>query len=453
MTEPVISRVAIKGLFGLYNYELPSHGELQSVAILYGDNGTGKTTLLKLVFHLLSYANNRGHRTFLYDADFEELEVVLSSGYTIKAALEIHLPSKLLRLEIILNSELMAYWEYHGPELDRYVSENSEFEIQIDEDGHPTVRPKRKDLRREVKYIGNAPFVGLLREIAPAMYMLNDERRIESDSIEPRRVLRSDEKASRETNSAVAKQVALAEAMRTAASWTARNGLLVANQGSMNVHTAYVTMLDQLTISSTSKFDERGNNDDIATLMARIDKIQDMIDKQSAYELTSPISVREFKKALNKQQNSEIVANLLKPYIKSLESRLTAIEPAYNVVNVFISTLNELLRDKKISYTVSSGFKIINKVGKELAAPNLSSGEQHLLLLFCYILIARDKETVFIIDEPEISLNIKWQRKLIKSLTDIVGNARVQLIFASHSFEILSQYKDCVVHLKNQEGA
>src|SRR5689334_4130940 len=71
-----ITRVTLKGLFGQYDYDLPNAPgieALRDVVILYGDNGCGKTTLLKLIFHLLSPANNRSHRTSLYQIPFHAL--------------------------------------------------------------------------------------------------------------------------------------------------------------------------------------------------------------------------------------------------------------------------------------------------------------------------------------------------------------------------------------------
>ena len=65
MAEKLISRIRVEGLFGLYTYEVPQTGVLDNAAILYGDNGVGKSTMLRLVFHLLSSANNKGHRTAL----------------------------------------------------------------------------------------------------------------------------------------------------------------------------------------------------------------------------------------------------------------------------------------------------------------------------------------------------------------------------------------------------
>ena len=55
-----LKRVEIEGLFGRYDYDLPRKPDvLSEVAILYGDNGSGKTTILTLLFHLLSERHER----------------------------------------------------------------------------------------------------------------------------------------------------------------------------------------------------------------------------------------------------------------------------------------------------------------------------------------------------------------------------------------------------------
>ena len=50
-----IVSIEVEQLFGRYNYTLSkkdTHNEVDSsLMILYGDNGSGKTTILKLLFH------------------------------------------------------------------------------------------------------------------------------------------------------------------------------------------------------------------------------------------------------------------------------------------------------------------------------------------------------------------------------------------------------------------
>ena len=155
----------------------------------------------------------------------------------------------------------------------------------------------------------------------------------------------------------------------------------------------------------------------------------------------------EFKSIIsNKNELAySLAADILATYIESLESRLDAVTPIYNMLDKFVSIINGLLRDKVISFKLGTGFYIVNMNGDPLLANQLSSGEQQLILLFCYVIVARDQPSIFMIDEPEISLNIKWQRKLVQTLLDMTDGENVQFIFASHSMELLAQHRDKVV--------
>ena len=79
-----IVQVDVKQLFGRYDYCLPMPGndksDAPSVSLLYGDNGTGKTTILALIFHLVSSANQRGHKTFVARTPFQRFTIVFSDG-------------------------------------------------------------------------------------------------------------------------------------------------------------------------------------------------------------------------------------------------------------------------------------------------------------------------------------------------------------------------------------
>ncbi len=441
MTERFISSVNVRGLFGLYSYTLPEFGEFHACTIFYGQNGTGKTTILKLIFHLLSSANDRGHRSALFKTDFEGIDVFLSSGYKVSAVKKVA-PLTYLQLEIRFGEDLLVAWDYYGPSNDKYVSEGMTFNI---ENGQIVLGGPKKKYASKVK-IGNQEFLSLLSEITPATYLVDAERGILSDKVEQRRNVVT-EKARREGDITLIKEAGLSDALRLAASWITRNGLIVANRGSMNVQAAYLNMLSHLADESENERSRDTSNDEIEQLISRLDKIRERSETHAKYELSSPVSIAEFNVALGKRKNRDIIAKLLKPYVQSLESRLDSTEDVFNVVNTFVTCVNDMFVDKIIKYTTSSGFCIFNKKGNLLTPSQLSSGEQHLLFLFCYLIITRDSPSVFVIDEPEISLNIKWQRRLVQSLIDVSSNSKTQLLFASHSFEILTQHMDSVVTL------
>ncbi len=72
---------------------------------------------------------------------------------------------------------------------------------------------------------------------------------------------------------------------------------------------------------------------------------------------------------------------------------------------------------------------------KEVNAYQLSSGEKQLLVILLTVLVQDNKPSILLMDEPEISLHMKWQRNLITYIREL--NPNVQLIIATHSPDII----------------
>ena len=79
----------------------------------------------------------------------------------------------------------------------------------------------------------------------------------------------------------------------------------------------------------------------------------------------------------------------------------------------------------------------------------LSSGEKQILILLIQALLAEDSPVVYIADEPELSLHIEWQAMLIESLLELGGE--IQVIVATHSPDIVSNYRESVIALDDVE--
>lgn len=464
MSNILISQIRIQKLFGLYSYALPEDSCFTNASILYGDNGVGKSTILRLAFHLLSAAHDRGHRTALYKTIFENLEVDLTSGHQIGAKFiknqnDIDAP-KTLSLSIKKGNETLVIWDYMPRgRRESLHADDDELYVEVSKDGSPIVRRRKpRKFSEQAKMRGEQAYIATLKEIAPTLYILNAERRLDSDAVadpsdevELRRLMHYEE--TRKINDLVARsrEIALTQALSAASKWIARKAVQSANRGSENVHSVYSNVLKHL-VGSPNKDEIGSNTADIAALIKQLANIEIKTEELAQYELATSLSTTDFKKALNTRSTAKrtLTANLLSPYVTSLDGRLNAIEPIYKIINRFILTVNSLLTDKSIYFKLSQGFSFKNKNKETLEPGQLSSGEQQLLLLFCYVLVARDTPSIFMIDEPEISLNIKWQRQLIQSLLDITSDSRIQFIFASHSLELLSQHRSRVVKLQSE---
>jgi len=78
----------MKNLFGMYDYDLALSGDTsktEKIFILYGDNGSGKTTILKLAFHLLAPEDNKSHKSTAAKIPFERFEIELQDNTKVYA--------------------------------------------------------------------------------------------------------------------------------------------------------------------------------------------------------------------------------------------------------------------------------------------------------------------------------------------------------------------------------
>lgn len=89
MDAKQIKKITVEKLFGLYDYVLtidPSNSD--NVFILYGDNGAGKSTILKLTYHLLSSELGNGHKTYIANVPFKLFSVEFDDGTLVQAERE-----------------------------------------------------------------------------------------------------------------------------------------------------------------------------------------------------------------------------------------------------------------------------------------------------------------------------------------------------------------------------
>lgn len=461
MTARLISTIRVEKLFGLYTYVIPDPGELSNAAILYGDNGVGKSTLLRLIFHLLSPEDHRGHRTFLYQTDFRELEVTLSSGVRLSARFEESKSEKFLVLEIANDEKKLAVWDYH-PRRDNGFRDEEAVYIEVDARGDKTIRRRAIGGRKKDEGVpsGEKAYLDALKSHVPSLFILNADRRLDSDSVsdpgdevELRRTMQYSEPKRINELVARSREIALSQALNAAWRWISRKAVQSTNRGSMNVHSVYGDVLRRLvTKGGPTSTVGPPSQVSIAELLKQLSAIDTQSQEHARYELATHLPTNEFRKTLGGRttKKTQLAAELIQPYVKSVEGRLAAVEPIYQLINRFVKIVNSLLADKAVDFKLSQGFTIENRLAVALRPAQLSSGEQQLLLLFCYVLIARDTPTIFMIDEPEISLNVKWQRQLVQSLLDITDSASIQFVFASHSMELLAQHRSRVVKLVNK---
>lgn len=102
---------------------------------------------------------------------------------------------------------------------------------------------------------------------------------------------------------------------------------------------------------------------------------------------------------------------------------------------------------KRVMIT-NEGQVIFETRGDKLHLKDLSSGEKQIIITFASLIFGlKGKGTgIFIVDEPEASLHLEWQNKFVPAI--LKTNKNIQLIFATHSPELIGEYRNKAVRLK-----
>ena len=156
-------------------------------------------------------------------------------------------------------------------------------------------------------------------------------------------------------------------------------------------------------------------------------------------------------KLINKEEDvpthvrNEIFAKL----IINMVAELQVEKQLLSSINHLIDTFNDFLVDGKELQIDNNKLKV--KIGiTEHSVDYLSSGERHILTFLALVVTVGRGRSFLIIDEPEISLNIKWQRILMSVIKELVPGT--QIIVASHSPIISKNRPDSLVKLVPKEG-
>ena len=111
------------------------------------------------------------------------------------------------------------------------------------------------------------------------------------------------------------------------------------------------------------------------------------------------------------------------------------------VDDLFENTGKKIIRtENEIRFVLPSG---------EILPPYfLSSGEKQMMVILLTVLVEDQQPYVLFMDEPEVSLHIEWQKRLIDLILEL--NPNVQIILTTHSpAVIMNGWGDCVTEVSD----
>ena len=446
--SPLIAAMSVKDLFGRFSYEIPAVEALDGMPssrllILYGDNGSGKTTILRMAYHLLSPAEQRGHRTYLARTPFSEFKIDLSDGDSIVARRHDELVGS-YQLEVMRESQKIL-----------------SIRFEVDEDNR-IPRPRTREERRDTLMLAS-----YLRDKRLTPYYLADDRSIYSDDIDDESGLQRESFNRIRGSQFLAsqgqwppsgardfvearRQWELDEALEQVENLFRQRAFSGASTGHRTANAIYLDVIQRLAHYGNTDATNAVESDRAGMLAEKIVAVGARNMQFEEFGLAEPVNYQELSRLVETAHSDRLplIAAVLVPHLEGVEARLDALAAVESELRTFVSTMNAFLSHKSIQYNMFRGGLRINADNDEAISPSaLSSGERQLLLVMCRALVASEQSRLFIIDEPELSLNVKWQRELLPALLRCTGGSSMQFLVATHSIEMVSEFLSDVTRL------
>lgn len=154
------------------------------------------------------------------------------------------------------------------------------------------------------------------------------------------------------------------------------------------------------------------------------------------YGLAEKFDIRPYDESKNE---------ILTAYIDSIEKKLSIYDDLIERIKLFNEILKEKdLVNKSLAFDIKIGLKITTRMNRILSPNRLSSGEQNQIILLYYLIFEVSDNSLVLIDEPENSLHVMWQKQFIDDLLKITATKNIQVIVATHSPQIIgSRWNEC----------
>lgn len=414
----MIKKIKINKLFGRFNYELATKDG--GVTIITGPNGFGKSTILKIVDAL-----SHGQIMYFYNLEFSSIYIFFDNNKNIKIVKDDNslifgnIRFKLNDFEMYNTNRRWMYQLSKNVWLDRRNGqkisiEELPFYVYEDEDDIDSVvdREKLTALRDYVSKIKE--WSGEVRLISEQRLIRKEDRRNDEEQI-VEVISELPEKLKNEINLVSAEYSKVAN--RLDSSYPKR--LFATKDG----------------IKSKDEYEEK------------LKEANSKFNKLNEYNLVDMTLIEQTK------FNAKF-SEALKIYFDDFSEKYKVFEELIKKLDIFTQIINERLMFKKIKISRKNGFEVVDSdfPEKKLTLNQLSSGEKQEIVLFYDLIFNTKSELLLLIDEPEISLHITWQKNFLDDLLKVAKDIDLQIILATHSPQIVSSHWDIQIDLGEEYG-
>lgn len=446
-----ITNISVEGLFGIFNHEVPLNLD-DRITIIHGPNGLGKTVLLTMINSLFA-----GRFSIFRTIPFNTFSVAFDDGRRLslsRATQSVHLdegpaqPVENLMVELLSRSE---------------PRQSSMIELQ-------------KDTRMQFPLDALGHFIPELGRIGPSTWIYYPtQETLSMDEVLDRFADRLPaEMRPRETQPDWLAQIranvnikfietqrllAYAKGRRVREFDTGTSMIPAVRNYSEELAdmiqaklAEYATLSQSLDRSFPARLVKNAGNVSRSIDELRMD-LNALEDKRERLEVAGLLDKEEeigFREFLNIDPGN---ISVLSVYIEDVKRKLSVFDELTNKIDLLIKIVNGRFLYKEMSIGKRDGFVFKTSDGRRVPIANLSSGEQHELVLFYELLFKVKRDSLILIDEPELSLHVVWQQQFLSDMEEITKLSGFDILIATHSPQIIHDRWDLTVQLKGPQDA
>jgi predicted ATP-binding protein involved in virulence len=411
----MIQSIKIEKLFDIFDYDISFQSE-ENILIITGPNGFGKTKILNIIHSLF----NREF-SFFCDLVFKKITIILNSDISIEILKFIHHEKYEVQFHFFEKGEKLDFLKLRkddAKELDKDISIDSGLSIfekylaNSKNSKDEVVKTSIDSEPQQRKKILDSIKVHFIRD--QRLFKITKANRFNTLSLS-----HSEETSVRETIQLCAEglKVLIADNVKDQGKFT------------QDLDSSYPKRL----LSETEDIE-------IEEFKSRFKSLKEKQDKLKEYGI--------FESEQEVPEYSERDSRALLVYLKDSEKKISVFDELVGKLELFTSILNEKkLTFKSIKILNDKGFIFETEKGKDLKLTDLSFGEQNEVVLLYELIFNTKENTVLLIDEPEISLHITWQKEFVKDLIKIIKLQKIQVIIATHAPSIINDRWDLVYSL------
>ena len=450
-TEPSeirITAIKVTGLFGIYEHLVPLKSD--RVTVIHGPNGVGKTVLLKLTN---AFLNGRYHE--IVRVPFNTLEISFSDRSIARIELFRATPKKKIELTYEYSSGEKELATLEGDVLDTnqlavQISERSPYISQVGADEFVDRRTDEtidaeQVIARAAEYTPKEAKKLVAREPKGFKEL---RAKISVHFIEAQRLIRVN---------AASEEWRYRHPERTSMTATVQEysrDLKKKLESTLATYAKQSQKLDQtfpqrLLQGSAGPFPINQLKVELADIEAtrnRLKKIG-LLESSDPTQGAYPLQIEQIDSLAEGQ------LSVMSVYARDTKEKLSVLDSLSERIELLLGVLNRKFTNKQVTISRESGLAIFGIDSKPIPVTALSSGEQHELVLLYDLLFKVKPNTLVLIDEPELSLHISWQKGFLEDLLEIIKLSKFDALIATHSPYIVGDRSDLLVVLSPELGA